>query len=99
MFNDQICDSACNNWECGRDGDVCSVAEAEAVCRPQSTNLELLTKPDGGRVYLLGTSHCSQESAEQASGLVRAVVLSAQARGEEEGAFRPRRRSAARTKH
>lgn len=36
-----------------------------------------LIKPDGGEVFLLGTSHCSQQSAEQASMLVRAVRPSA----------------------
>ena len=36
-----------------------------------------LEKPDGGRVYLLGTAHTSQESAAHAVGLMRAVRPSA----------------------
>ena len=39
--------------------------------------VQRLVKPDGGCVYLLGTSHCSNHSAAQASALVKAVVPTA----------------------
>lgn len=39
--------------------------------------VERLLKPDGGCVYLLGTSHCSRASASHAAALVRAVAPSA----------------------
>jgi len=32
---------------------------------------DALQKPDGGVLYLLGTSHCSEESVQHASDLVR----------------------------
>lgn len=35
--------------------------------------VERLVKPDGGCVYLLGTSHCSHYSSQQAASLVRSV--------------------------